>query len=127
MKPYRLKIKITKQILKDSMMCGSEFDEKTPTNCAVALAVREIFPDAGIGRTLIRPFRSTLRRYLSIELPKDATDYIRLFDSLHKTPEQRLALPEFEFEVDVSEDIISQINIEEVKEVLKNSKTLELV
>lgn len=128
MKDYKLKIKITKQILKDSMMCGTIDSRKAGNSisksCAVALAVREVFPNAIVGPSTIRPV-STI--FTEIKLPKDATDYILLFDSLTSRPEARLALPEFEFEIRIPEVVINQINLDEVREVLKNSKTLELV
>ena len=62
-----------------------------------------------------------------IYLPLNATSFIINFDNLNETPEKRLDLPEFEFEVELTDKIIESINIDEVKEIIKDSKTLELI
>lgn len=137
---YTLKIKITKEILKQSMMCGVKkegiFSSRIGANCAVALAVREIFPDAWVDGYDILPF---LNKYVSlrdfmfkiqerykIELPWDVRVFIQDFDCLASTPEERLNMPELEFEVSVPDNVIEKINIDEIKEILKTSKTLEI-
>ena len=50
-----------------------------------------------------------------IALPKIAQDFIKVFDSLCKIPNQRMLLPEFEFEISIPDEIISEINIDEVR------------
>ena len=122
---YKLKIKITDDILQRSMMCG--LDGRTVSNnCAFAVAVREIFPNANVGSTLILPDGHT-KPGISFDIPQIMTDFIKTFDSLRKTPWKRLELPKEEFELEIPQDIIDMINIDEVKETLKGVQHLELI
>jgi hypothetical protein len=125
MKEYKLKIKVTKDILKKSMMCGTNIPglNYPPENCAIAIAVREIFPKARVGCVLIYINDS----FTNISLPLEASLFINKFDELVENPIERLNLPELEFEITLPESYINSINIDEVKEVLKNSETLELI
>jgi len=46
----KMKIKVTKEILKKSMWCGTSAGRgQIITNCAVALAVRDIFQEPQLG------------------------------------------------------------------------------
>lgn len=124
----KITVKITKDVLKRSMMCGVANQYKGDS-CGVAVAVRDIFPCAHIGISLIYPFTSGGRgdeRYI-IHLPVVAVDFIKSFDSLGDTPEERLNLPEFSFEIEVPHSVIEKIGIGEAYRVLSESKTLELV
>lgn len=122
---YKLKIKVTKEILEKSKMCG--LDGKTISNsCAIALACQEIFPKCTVSRLYISdqtPFG--LNYSYRIPINKEIREFIREFDN--SNIKERLNLPEFEFEVELTESYINSINIDEIKELLKNSKTLELV
>jgi hypothetical protein len=112
------KIKVTKEILELSKGCGAEELEIIGENCAIALAVKEIFPDVVVTGDFIYPFGvddNDQWDELKILLPKMAQDFIKNFDSLYKIPNQRLRLPEFEFEISIPDEIISQINIDEVR------------
>lgn len=121
----KLRIIITKDILKRSMLCGLG-EEKVLDNCAVALACREIFPNCYVDDTYLRPF-SDMDDQLRIRLPWEARIFIRRFDSLAEQPELRMDLPETEFDVELPQLLIDSINIEEVLEVLKDSTTLKLL
>lgn len=127
---YTLKIKVTKEILQRSMLCGTEEGPSSVGfNCAVALAVREIFPDAGVAGPFMRPFAMSdvPEIYdMEINLPSFVSDYIARFDGLVIRPLERLDLPEIEFDINLSDEVIEQIDIEEVKQLLTTSKTLEL-
>jgi hypothetical protein len=129
MKDYKLKIKITKQILKDSMLCSNN----TGQNCAIGKAICAIFPNSWVGRREITfykdqyLFNKARNEITDTPLPIEAIEFISKFDSLVDDKNARLALPEFEFEITIPENVINQINLDEVREVLKNSKTLELV
>lgn len=114
---YKLQIKITKDILERSKMCP--MDSTVSSNCAVALAVRDIFPEASITSRYITPFLGA-----SIRLPEKASNFIYEFDMLSYSPEQRLKLPEMEFEIDIPDSIINQIDISNIYE---NHPTLKLV
>jgi len=120
----KILIKITKEVLRNSMHCS--FGNSVSTNCAIAVAIRDLFPNARIG------FPTVTFDYSAIEntsfnniLPQKALDFIGLFDSL--SPESRLNLPEFSFEIPVPNEIIDRISIATIYKVLSESPTLELV
>lgn len=116
----KLKIKVTKDILERSKMCIN--DETAPTNCAIALAVRDIFPDARVGGFNLS-FDGTYKYFVS--MPVDAILFIRRFDS---TPSHlRPQLSEIEFEIEVPDEVTESINIDELKPLLQNHPNLQLV
>lgn len=122
----KMKIKVTKEILKKSMWCGTIGLGGVTENCAVALAVRDIFPEATVWYCTI----STGPRCQIIQMPDEVAPFIINFDRLSHAPEKRLELPELEFEIEIPDEVISKIgngNIEEVKTIIRNSETLELV
>lgn len=125
---YKLKIKVTKDILRRSMMCGTNtIYECVSQNCAIALACREIFPGCDVGSDGIEGVDVIKTNYWKIRLPSEAGEFISKFDRLVFTPEERLNLPELEFEVELNDDVLACINIDEAKEVLKTSETLKLI
>ena len=116
--PVRFKIKVTKDILELSRNCSSEDLEIIGENCAIALALKHIFPDVNVTGDCIYPFGMDYNDKwdeLKIKLPKIAQDFIKVFDSLSAIPNQRLRLPEFEFEISIPDEIIAEINIEEIR------------
>lgn len=118
----KLKIKVTKEILKKSMFCRD--DSLIVMNCAIAVAVREIWPKASVTQKYIR-IDSSKKTFIE-DLPESVGLFIYEFD--RSTPSQRLEIPEFEFEVEIDPDIhLSHFDISELKEILTNSSTLELV
>lgn len=125
----KIEIKITKEVLRRSMWCGV-MDGLRLENCVVAIAVRDIFPKALIGFNGICSTGWVSEDRIpdpDIELPLNATRFIRAFDSLEETPELRLSLPEFSFEIDVPDEVIERIGINEAKAILEKSETLSLV
>jgi len=122
---YNMKIQITvtKEILKESAMCGYGFNSYTK-NCAIALAVREIFPNASVGVSIISTNNG---KGSVIDIPEEATNFIREFDKRGELPLSRLQMPEVFFEIDVPANIIDEIGINEIKEILSKSETLNLV
>jgi hypothetical protein len=119
----KIKIKVTHEILKRSMMCGTN-NAIIAKNCAIALAVREILPKAAVTTQYI--FTNETLEYV-IPLPAVAQIFIGKFDRLKSTPEKRLLMPELEFEVTLNEDVLNSINIEQAIKAIQESKTLELV
>lgn len=116
----KILIKVTKDVLKRSMMCNFPDSQ----NCAIAIACREFFPNAAITVYDMYPFGSI---DVSIHLPIEASRFVSKFDSLAVNKEQRLNLPEFSFEVEVPEPVLQRIGISEAYRILSESKTLELV
>ena len=110
-------IKITKEILELTKQCGEEEIEIIGENCAIALALKDIFPKVNVTGDYIHPFGiddNDRWNEFKIALPKIAQDFIKNFDSLCKIPNQRILLPEFEFEISIPDEIISDINIAEI-------------
>ena len=56
-----------------------------------------------------------------MSLPLIAQQFIKLFDGFYLTPNLRLLLPEFEFTIDVPNEVINAINIDEIKELISSS------
>lgn len=121
----KIKIKVTKEILKKSMMCGVRMEPGGITqNCAVALAVREIFPNADV-----TSFNIWLNDELftNIRLPENVKRFVSLFDYYRTNPSARLDMESIDFEIEVPQAVIDRIGIGEVYKILSESKTLELV
>jgi hypothetical protein len=121
----KLKIKVTKEILERSMHCGLDKCEYATSyeNCAIAVACQEIFPKCSVsGRKINSSFYGSI---WSIPIPLSAQKFICDFDNC--TPLVRKSMPEFEFEVELNDKVLAAINIEEAREALKNSTTLELI
>ncbi len=91
-----IKVKITKEILEQSAHCKWN---DLGCECAIAIALKPIYPDVFVSRNEIYPFhRKDNKTTKSIVLPEEALRFIKLFDEL--SPEDRLLLPELEFVVD---------------------------
>lgn len=145
----KIKIKVTKEILQASSMCGytKETKDKEALNCAFSLAVREILPQACVHKEYIIPFGTEkyneyvegVPRLITIDegererivfrIPEEMGDFISWFDMA--TPAERLSIHrEPEFELDLPEWVVDNIgdgNLEETKRIISQSKTLELV
>ena len=123
--PLQLKISITKEIIERSIHCGSgNGGHEIGRNCAVAFALSDIFPDVYVTNYYISPFGIEYEKEeaLNIPLPTIAQQFIKLFDGFHLIPKLRLLLPEFEFTIDVPDEVIEQINIDEVRELIEGDK-----
>lgn len=119
----KIRISVTKEILEKSKMCGWMNSQTSPVQgCAVALACADVFPRCNVSGHYIRPIPS---EDLQIDLPDEATEFIRLFD---KTPcLGRPLLPSFSFEIQIPDEVIAKINIDEIRPLLINHPTLELI
>lgn len=127
--PSRFKIAISKKIIEQCKNCGiGNETDKVEKNCAIAIALIDIFPEVYVTDYFIFPFGITLEKTknIKIPLPVIAQQFIKLFDGFRLTPKLRLLLPEFEFELDISDQVIDQINIDEVKELIMVKKTMNL-
>lgn len=106
-------------------MCGVRMEPGGITqNCAVALAVREIFPNADV-----TSFNIWLNDELftNIRLPENVKRFVSLFDYYRTNPSARLDMESIDFEIEVPQAVIDRIGIGEVYKILSESKTLELV
>ncbi|MEP6846423.1 MAG: hypothetical protein ABI861_10485 [Panacibacter sp.] len=123
--PTQFKISITKEIIARCKNCGIENDvHKIGKNCAVAFAMADIFPDVYVSGYYIYPFGNDHEQgqSMKIPLPVIAQQFIKLFDGFYLTPKLRLLLPEFEFAIDVPDEVIEQINIDEISKLIEGGK-----
>ena len=136
----KIKINITKEVLRKTMFCGFIIPPKgdyftnplsrgNSGNCAIAYAVYKLFPYAAVSTKLITFFANkpdfNAKKGYVVRLPLEATMFIERFDKL--LPHQRIALSPFSFTIIVPDHVIHLINIDEVKEIISESQTLELV
>ena len=120
----QFKIQITKAIIEESKNCGADNDVyQMGKTCAIAVALRDIFPDAYVTNFFLFPFGidDSRAEELKMSLPLIAQQFIKLFDGFYLTPNLRLLLPEFEFTIDVPNEVINAINIDEIKELISSS------
>lgn len=125
----KLQINLTQEVLEQSKNCKNEPGE----NCAIANAIRDIFPEAMIGEEKIffkkfasKPFDFFLNsKNESIQLPLIASEFIKTFDNLNAA--QRVDMKPISFEITIPDSIIDDINISEIQDILSHSKTLQLV
>ena len=121
--PAQFKITITKKIIERSKYCGTGNDTHTiGKNCAIAFALVDIFPDVYVTSYCIFPFGIDFEKELKIPMPVIAQQFIKLFDGFCLTPKLRLLLPEFEFTIDVPDEVIEQINIDEMRGLIERDK-----
>lgn len=128
--PVPFTIKVTKEILGLSKECGTRNDrERVEENCAIAHALKDIFPAVMVTAQYIYPLGMVQNNQSAepkIEMPKIAQDFIKVFDSLATIYKVRLRLPEFEFEILIPDEIISTINIDELKTSFEERAVPEL-
>ena len=127
----RLKIKITQEVLETTKMCGikdfmlkgNEY-KSSAHNCAITYACRKLFPNCytvSCGIYMIYGDESIILA----DLPDSASRFILRFDKA--TPEKRVRMKRFEFEIELTKEILDLITIDEITEVLETSTTLEVV
>lgn len=119
----KLQINITKEVLRRSHMCDGETD-MIAENCAIAIAVRDLFPNAHVRLSLIR-FRERKHHGNIATLPNIAQEFILNFDT--STPQERLLMQPISFEIDVPDKVIDSIGIEQVKQVLSDHPFMQEV
>lgn len=117
----QLKITVTKDIIINSIKCDTR-------NCAIAVAIRDIFPKAFVTDNEIFfdgadefdcPISETTL------LPIEAQEFIQVFDKA--TPKKRKQMDEISFNITIPDSIIQKINIDEIKPLLENHPTLQLI
>jgi hypothetical protein len=120
-------IRITKEIIEHCKNCGIGNNKREiGSNCAVAYALKDIFPDVYVTNYYIFPFGIGAENGedMKIAMPVIAQQFIKLFDGFSLMPNVRPLLPEFEFSINIPGEIIDQINIDELTELIKsNEKT----
>ena len=127
--PTQLKVSITKDIITRCKHCGGENTEHIiGKNCAIAFALADIFPNIYVSGYSILPFGidTEKEKDIKIPLPVIAQQFIKLFDGFSLTPKLRLMLPEFEFTIDIPDEVIDEINIDELRILAEDGKKKHL-
>lgn len=121
--PTQFKITITKEIIAQCKNCGSGNDARlVENNCAIAVALAAIFPKVYVTNLYIFPFGIVGDKDIRIPIPLIAQQFINLFDGFRLIPSLRLLLPEFEFTIDIPDEVLEQINIDDVKELIEKTE-----
>lgn len=102
-----LTIHITKEVLRQSSKCS----KKKTTNCAIAVAVRHIWPTAIICGANDNWFYKH-NRNLTFGVHGEALGFTGEFDMA--SPEERIAMKPFSFDIEVPDEVLETINIDEV-------------
>jgi hypothetical protein len=147
----KLKIKVTREIICQAALCGKTDEYKIleggtkliTENCAIAVAIRELFPEASVGGERIYPWgyghfssnmmcaEKTGYGYIyqtenSILLPPVAQEFIRAFDTASVW--QRVdEMEPVEFEINIPSTILDKITIDDLTRVTETSEFLEVV
>src|ERR1041385_86718 len=122
----QFKIRITKDIISQCKYCGIDNDVyEMGRNCAIAFALRDIFPQVYVTNFFVFPFGIDQGQALKMELPLIAQQFIKLFDGFYLTPNLRLLLPEFDFTIDIPNEVIDTINIDEIKQLIRPRKKIK--
>lgn len=109
------------KLLYDKLLIEQRCLPSISTNCAIALAIREIDSKAEVAFDHI----SWSNGRGKSELSEEVTEMIHRFDKLKHFPEKRLELPEIRFQVDLPDSLVESIGIEEAYDVISKSSTLE--
>jgi len=128
--PVEFKIRVTKEIIEHCKYCGAENNkQEINKNCAVAFALKDIFPDVYVTNYYIFPFGIDTEegQGTKIVIPVIAQQFIKLFDGFYLMPDLRPLLPEFEFTIDIPDKVIDRVNIDEMKELINSSKHRKLI
>ena len=94
-------------------------------NWPIAFALADIFPKVYVTNYCIFPFGidGDKEKDIKIPMPVIAQQFIKLFDGFRFSPRLRLMLPEFEFTIDIPDEVIEQININDVRELIEKADT----
>jgi len=128
----KFKMKITKEILKESVRCISNDPacHHYTSNCAFAKAYNELVPNVSVGafaRTIT--FRDKKDEFIDfVRGTIDQQKFVEIFDSI-KPRTDRVHLPEQEFDVEIPDKVIEYWyqDTAEAAAKIANSQVLQLV
>jgi hypothetical protein len=123
----KIKIKVTREMIDKSQQRCAE-------NCAIANALRDIFPNPSVTLLSMRPFappgwalsdeRARCMGEIIIPLPTDMRAFITEFDRT----EDRSRVQPREFEIEIPDNVIEHLSgVEEVYRILENHPLLSIV
>src|SRR5574337_1809546 len=102
----QLKVKITKDILRASRMCGWNDNRNVGKNFAIAVAIRDIFPLCSVGKNCLffHRYPDSTDIFDLSPLPSEATSFIDQFDT--SSPEERMKMGETELEITIPDSVV---------------------
>jgi hypothetical protein len=116
--PIKYSIHVTKEIIRSCKNLGMVDDiDIIGDKCPVALSVRHLFPEVHISNQYIFP--RGMDTQMKISLPTKVTDFINKFDTLSSSPDLRLKMKGFKFDLIIPENVIASINIEDLISQIK--------
>jgi len=121
--PVNFTIQVTKEIIDQCKNIGVASDRNiTGRICPIAVAVKHLFLGVYVSDYFIYPFgnESEENPNLKIPLPKIAYDFVRVFDSYSLIPRLRKIIPAFEFDIEISDEMIDKIDIQELNVISPN-------
>ena len=107
-----LKVQVKREHI-DKGTCNDGYE------CAVALAVREIFPNAAVSYGSFEPFGCV------VQSTHNAFSFIKLFDDTMK--DDRHLIPETEIEIYLTDEVIDHLNKTDWQKAVDQSEVLSLV
>lgn len=140
----KIQVNITKEILRQSMNCPVPQTKKASEeamvgqNCAIGKAIFNLFGDKsfvmktrividinGIDGIKIMNDREYSPSLINIEIDEEVAIFINDFDNF--SPEKRLEMAPFSFEIELPEEVINLIGISEITKILEETPSLDLV
>ncbi len=118
-----LEVYITEDVLLKSARCPRD---SRATECAIAIAIRDIFPDSIVGtHSIIFEESDCCKMIATAALPEKAIRFIRDFDAA--SPVERAQMRPFKFKFEIPPVVIKTIDISEVTETVKKSPVLNII
>ena len=129
----KLRIFITKNIIKQSMNCGINVplcDAKFGQNCAIGVAIVKLFGmKSWVATDEIRIYAKNYNPGINpiylIPLPEIASDFISAFDDL--IPEDRIKMIPISFDIDIPEELVEKLGLSYMHKIIEIEPQLELV
>ena len=118
-----INIKITKEIYAQSKYCGLMVNDEVQGDCAIQKCIKQIFPDALVEYDFIHVYLENEDEPVLIDLPDEAIDLIKVFD--RSNPNERAAMKELEFSIDIPEALLSKIDLSEINDVLTTKQSTQ--
>ncbi len=100
----QFKLKITKDILKRSAMCGGSDTSLISHNCAFALAFRELIPNTAVYSEATQFNDVNFKSIKRVHNTPAQIFFIKQFDGA--SPPERKDMPEQEFDVEIPDEVI---------------------
>lgn len=141
-----MRIHVTKDVLNKAKYCAWDKKNNIPTtkdaytgsNCAIAVAINDLFPNSIVSSEEIYFFKNKEEvdnyydgyshmkpPFATCLLPEAAIEMIYQFDD--SNPVEREQMEPLSFDIEIHDKVLETISLDEVSKALSGSKTMELV